>query len=139
MTAIVGTVAGKNSIAVTGTATGENSVGVMGKGDTNGIQTVGGANGVFATGKSWCGVVGISESTTGGFGVYGENTAGGTGVVGKSKGWHAVAGFSSSTTGGFGVYGEAVGAGCRRRQHDLDGYVRRNPKHNRRRGCLGRA
>ena len=104
-------VAGQNSVAITGTATGENSAGVLGKGDTNGIQAEGGANGLFANGKSWCGVVGLSQSTTGGFGVYGENTAGGTGVVGKSKGWHAVAGFSESTTGGFGVYGEAVGTG----------------------------
>jgi hypothetical protein len=104
-------VAGQNSVAITGTATGENSAGVLGKGDTNGIQAEGGANGLFANGKSWCGVVGLSQSTTGGFGVYGENTAGGTGVVGKSKGWHAVAGFSDSTTGGFGIYGEAVGTG----------------------------
>lgn len=104
-------VAGQNSVAITGTATGENSAGVLGKGDTNGIQAEGGANGLFANGKSWCGVVGLSQSTTGGFGVYGENTAGGTGVVGKSKSWHAVAGFSESTTGGFGVYGEAVGTG----------------------------
>jgi hypothetical protein len=102
---------GQNSVAITGTATGDNSVGVVGKGDTNGIQTEGGANGLFATGKTWCGVVGLSQSTTGGFGVYGENTAGGTGVVGKSKGWHAVAGFSESTNGGFGVYGQAVGTG----------------------------
>lgn len=104
-------VAGQNSVAITGTATGENSAGVLGKGDTNGIQAEGGANGLFANGKGWCGVVGLSQSTTGGFGVYGENTAGGTGVVGKSKSWHAVAGFSDSTTGGFGVYGEAVGTG----------------------------
>jgi hypothetical protein len=137
MTAIVGTVAGKNSIAVTGTATGENSVGVMGKGDTNGIQTVGGANGVFATGKSWCGVVGISESTTGGFGVYGENTAGGTGVVGKSKGWHAVAGFSSSTTGGF-VLWRSGRRGCRRRQHDLMGVYGETRSTTGGAGCLGR-
>jgi len=111
MNAIVGDVTGKDSVAVTGKAKGENSVGILGRGDTNGVQTEGGANGVIATGKTWCGVVGLSESTTGGFGVYGENTAGGTGVVGKSKGWHAVAGFSESTTGGFGIYGEAVGAG----------------------------
>jgi hypothetical protein len=104
-------VAGQNSVAITGTATGENSAGVLGKGDTNGIQAEGGANGLFANGKSWCGVVGLSQSTTGGFGVYGENTAGGTGVVGKSKGWHAVAGFSESTNGGYGIYGEAVGTG----------------------------
>jgi len=108
MGALSGDASGKDSVAVTGTANGENSAGVLGKGDTNGVQAEGGANGLLAKGKSWCGVVGISESTTGGFGVYGENTAGGTGVVGKSKTWHAIAGFSESTTGGFGVYGEGV-------------------------------
>ena len=49
------------------------------QGDTNGIQAEGGANGLFANGKSWCGVVGLSQSTTGGFGVYGEEYRGGTG------------------------------------------------------------
>jgi hypothetical protein len=70
-----------------------------------------GANGLFATGKGWCGVVGISESTSGGFGVYGTNTAGGTGVVGESKTWIGVFGKSESTTGGAGVMGEAIGSG----------------------------
>jgi hypothetical protein len=111
MTAVTGDATGKDSVAVTGTATGENSAGVLGKGDTNGVHAEGGANGLFANGKSWCGVVGLSESTTGGFGVYGENTKGGTGVFGKSTSWHAVAGFSDSSNGGFGVYGEAVGTG----------------------------
>jgi hypothetical protein len=111
MSVLTGDANGENSVAITGTATGGNSVGVLGRGDTNGLQADGGANGLFANGRSWCGVVGLSQSTTGGFGVYGENTAGGTGVVGKSKGWHAIAGFSESTTGGFGVYGEAVGTG----------------------------
>jgi hypothetical protein len=78
---------------------------------TNGLQAEGGANGVLAKGKGWCGVVGISESTSGGFGVYGANTAGGTGVVGESKGWMGVYGKSESTTGGAGVMGEGVGPG----------------------------
>jgi len=103
--------AGKNSIAITGTATGDNSVGVFAKADTNGVQAEGGANGVIATGKGWCGVVGISESTSGGFGVYGENTAGGTGVVGVSKMWMGVYGESQSTTGGAGVCGKGKLAG----------------------------
>jgi len=66
---------------------------------------------VIATGKGWCGVVGISESTSGGFGVYGENTAGGTGVVGVSKMWMGVYGESQSTTGGAGVCGKGKLAG----------------------------
>jgi len=111
MSTVKGDASGKDSVAVTGIAAGENSTGVLGKGATNGIRAEGGANGVFANGKTWCGVVGLSESTTGGFGVYGENTSGGSGVVGKSKGWHAVAGFSESTQGGFGVYGEGEGTG----------------------------
>jgi hypothetical protein len=44
---------------------------------TNGLQAEGGANGVVAKGKSWCGVVGISESTTGGAGVYGKGRVAG--------------------------------------------------------------
>ncbi len=112
MTALIGEVTGDNSIAVTGTATGNNSVGVLGKGDTNGVQTEGGANGVFATGKGWCGVVGLSESTSGGFGVYGENTAGGTGIAGISKKWVGVYGETSGVENGpAGVWGEHKGAG----------------------------
>ena len=99
------------AIAIRGKATGDNSVGVFGDGDNNGVQAEGGAVGVVAKGKSWYGVVGISESTTGGFGVYGTNTAGGTGVVGESKTWMGVYGRSESTTGGAGVMGEAAGTG----------------------------
>jgi hypothetical protein len=102
---------GPNSIAVKGTAKGENSVGVSGNADTNGVQAEGGANGVFAKGKGWCGVIGISDSTSGGFGVFGSNSAGGTGVAGVSSGWMGIYGKSESTTGGAGVMGEAVGAG----------------------------
>ncbi len=87
-------------------------IGVYAESQVNGLQAEGGANGVYAKGKSWCGVIGISESTTGGFGVYGANTTGGTGVVGESKGWIGVYGKSESATGGAGVMGEAVGQGA---------------------------
>ena len=112
MSALKGDVTGDNSIAVTGTATGKNSIGVSGKGDTNGLQTEGGANGVYATGKGWCGVIGLSQSTSGGFGVYGENTAGGTGVAGISKKWVGVYGETAGVENGpAGVWGEHKGAG----------------------------
>jgi hypothetical protein len=88
---------GKNSIAITGTASGENSLGVYGKG---------GAIGVKGEGKTWHGVVGLSE---GGVGVHGASI--GTGVEGQGQTWHGVVGFSKSTTGGAGVYGEAIGTG----------------------------
>ncbi len=110
--AINETAAGQNSIAITGSATGGESIGVFGKGDTNGMQAEGGANGVFAKGKGWCGVVGISESTSGGFGVYGANTAGGTGVVGTSSKWIGVYGETAGLENGpAGVWGEHKGAG----------------------------
>lgn len=60
--------------------------------------------GVWGTSKTWMGVFGFSESTTGGAGVMGE--AKGAGVVGKSHTWHGVYGESPSTTGGAGVWGE---------------------------------
>ncbi len=110
--AINETATGQNSVAITGAATGGESIGVLGKGDTNGIQAEGGANGVFAKGKGWCGVVGISESTSGGFGVYGANTAGGTGVVGTSSKWIGVYGETAGLENGpAGVWGEHKGAG----------------------------
>lgn len=91
------TVTGDDSIAITGKAEGDRTVGVLGKGDSVGIKGVG---------QTWHGVVGLSNSTSGGFGVYGTNTAGGTGVVGESKTWIGVYGKSDSTTGGAGVMGE---------------------------------
>jgi hypothetical protein len=72
---------------------------MLGKGDV----------GVRGDGTTWHGVAGISESTTGGFGVYGLNTAGGTGVVGESSGWIAVGGFAGSASQGAAVYGEHKG------------------------------
>jgi len=112
MTTVKGEMNGENTLAITETATRGNSVGLSGKGDVNGVQAEGGANGVHATGKGWCGVVGISESTSGGFGVYGENIAGGTGVVGVSKKWIGVYGETSGLENGpAGVWGEHKGAG----------------------------
>jgi|SRR5215469_13345570 len=95
--AINETVTGNDSVAVTGTASGERTVGVKGVGDSVGVH---------GEGKTWHGVEGISDSTIGGFGVYGVNTTGGTGVVGESKGWMGVYGKSESTSGGAGVMGE---------------------------------
>ena len=112
MTTVKGEMKGENTLAMTETAMRGNSVGLSGKGDVNGVQAEGGANGVHATGKGWCGVVGISESTSGGFGVYGENIAGGTGVVGVSKKWIGVYGETSGLENGpAGVWGEHKGAG----------------------------
>ena len=102
MTAIKGEVTGEKSIAVTATATGDGSVGVYGQGDAVGVR---------GDGKTWHGVTGISESTTGGAGVMGQGTA--TGVIGKGETWIGVYGETQSTTGGSGVWGEhkANGAG----------------------------
>jgi hypothetical protein len=112
MTTVKGELNGENTLVVTEMAMRGNSVGLSGKGDVNGVQAEGGANGVLATGKGWCGVVGISESTSGGFGVYGENIAGGTGVVGVSKKWIGVYGETSGLENGpAGVWGEHKGAG----------------------------
>lgn len=100
--AINESVTGNNSVAITGTASaGERTVGVKGIGDAVGVQ---------GRGKTWHGVEGISDSTIGGFGVYGANTAGGTGVVGESNGWIAVGGFASSNSRGAAIYGEHKGA-----------------------------
>ncbi len=96
--AIAEAVTGNDSVAITGTASaGERTVGVKGVGDSVGVH---------GRGKAWHGVEGLSDSTIGGFGVYGANTAGGTGVVGESSGWMGVYGKSKSTTGGAGVMGE---------------------------------
>ena len=112
MTAVKGEMNGENTLAMTETSMRGNSVGLSGKGDVTGVEAEGGANGVLATGKGWCGVVGISESTSGGFGVYGENIAGGTGVVGVSKKWIGVYGETSGLENGpAGVWGEHKGAG----------------------------
>jgi hypothetical protein len=94
--------AGNDETVLTATGAGrERTIGIKGVGDS----------GVIGEATSWCGLIGISASTTGGFGVYGKNTAGGTGVVGESDGWMGVYGKSLSTEGGAGVMGEATGPG----------------------------
>lgn len=65
--------------------------------------------GVWGTSKTWMGVYGNSESTTGGAGVMGE--AVGPGVIGKSQIWMGVYGETASTTGGAGVWGEHKAGG----------------------------
>jgi len=112
MSAVKGQVNGETAMFATETSPRGNNVGLFGKGDVNGVQAEGGANGVIATGKGWCGVIGLSESISGGFGVYGENTAGGTGVVGVSKKWIGVYGETSGLENGpAGVWGEHKGNG----------------------------
>ncbi len=64
---------------------------------------------VWGESKTWMGVFGKSESTTGGAGVMGEGV--GPGVIGVSKTWHGVYGETPSTTGGAGVWGEHKGGG----------------------------
>lgn len=65
--------------------------------------------GVWGTSKTWMGVYGNSESTTGGAGVMGE--AVGPGVIGKSQTWMGVYGETTSTTGGAGIWGEHKAGG----------------------------
>src|SRR5438552_7865765 len=95
-----------------GNTTERDIAGVLGQ-NTNetdkagpGVHGVSKAVGVWGESATWHGVVGFSQSTTGGFGVFGANTTGGTGVGGESKSWMGVYGKSESTTGGAGVMGE---------------------------------
>ncbi|NJL57778.1 hypothetical protein HC928_23600 [bacterium] len=87
----------ESAVAITGVSAGDKGVGVRGDGAAVGVR---------GNGKTWHGVAGLSESTKGGYGVYGKNTAGGTGVAGESDTWVGVYGTSKSTTGGAGVMGE---------------------------------
>jgi Beta/Gamma crystallin len=65
--------------------------------------------GVWGESKTWMGVFGRSESTSGGAGVMGE--AQGSGVIGVSKTWIGVYGHTESTDAGAGVWGEHKGRG----------------------------
>jgi hypothetical protein len=76
-----------------------------------GVRAEGGV-GVRGEGKTWNGVEGISQSTSGGFGVFGTNTARGTGVAGVSAKWVGVYGETEGVENGpAGVWGEHKGAG----------------------------
>lgn len=93
-----------NTNAVAGiseSGTSQPGVGVFGQSD---------ATGVWGISKTWHGVVGQSQSTTGGAGVFGGSEVG-PGVIGESKVWHAVYGKSQSTTGGAALWGDNVGTG----------------------------
>lgn len=99
-------VTGDDSVAIIGSATpGERTVGVGGRGDAVGVQ---------GKGARWHGVEGLSNSTIGGAGVYGANSAGGAGVVGETSGRFNPAVYGKhSGTEGQGVLGEAEnGAGA---------------------------
>jgi len=80
-------------------------------GDTAGPGVRGESRGVGVQGvsKTWMGVFGKSESTSGGAGLMGE--AIGPGVIGNSQGWHGVYGESHSTSGGAGIWGESKSGG----------------------------
>jgi hypothetical protein len=65
--AINETATGNDSVSITGTASaGERTIGVKGVGDSTGVH---------GEGKAWNGVEGVSQSTIGGSGVFGANTA----------------------------------------------------------------
>lgn len=105
---------------VRGISHGEYHSGVAGVNDNPGdkagpgVWGVSRGAGVRGQSSTWHGVVGLSESTTGGAGLYGENKTGGPGMIGISTTWHAVYGKSESTVGGAGVFGEhTVGVGVR--------------------------
>jgi hypothetical protein len=121
--------------------------------DTNdagpGIHGVSKAAGVVGESKTWHGVAGFSQSTTGGVGTYGNGVAGigvlgestawagvegrsqsgpgvfgqssAAGVWGKSTAWHGVAGESQSSSGGAGVYGKGQRAGLFEGNVDITG------------------
>lgn len=64
--------------------------------------------GVLGIGETLHGVAGVSQSTTGGYGVHGVNSTGGTGVAGESTTSDGVLGRSES---GVGVHGVSTAAG----------------------------
>lgn len=115
-----------------------------------GIHGVSKAAGVVGESKTWHGVAGFTQSTSGGVGTYGsgqgigigvlgESTSGAgvegrsqsgpgvfgqssaAGVWGKSNNWHGVAGESQSSSGGAGVYGKGPRAGLFEGNVDITG------------------
>lgn len=105
--------AGENSIAITGTSSGSKSIGVkgIGTGDATGVKGEGDGTGVWGHGKTWMGVYGFSQSTTGGAGVMGEGDPA-PGVIGKSTNWIGVYGETNGRDNGpAGVWGEGKEGG----------------------------
>ncbi len=92
---------GPEETAIHGVGQGEGAIGVFGQGAAVGVR---------GDGSSWHGVAGLSNSSTGGAGVFGHNTNG-PGVIGESPVWMGVYGKTDSITGGAGVMGEGVTGG----------------------------
>lgn len=135
MAPLQGTAEGENAVAVEGISTGPNALaGIRGTNDSGsgvigesqgtdpnqrGFGVLGKAIGAAVVGESeqWMGVVGFSESTTGGAGVMGHAVGGGSGTFGQSTGPGAgpgVHGISEGTDPNkacFGVFGEHKGDG----------------------------
>jgi hypothetical protein len=135
MPPLQGTAQGQNAVAVEGISTGPSALaGVRGTNDSGsgvigeskgtdpnqrGFGVLGQAIGAAVVGESqtWMGVVGFSQSTTGGAGVMGHAVGGGAGAFGLSAGPGAGPGVHGKSEGtdpnkaGFGVFGQAVGAG----------------------------
>ena len=65
-----------------------------------GIHAKSAAAGVLGESTTWHGVAGITQSKTGGAGVYGAGDTGGAGVVGTSKTWIGVFGETFGTQNG---------------------------------------
>jgi hypothetical protein len=115
-----------------------------------GIHGVSKAAGVVGESRTWHGVAGFTQSTSGGVGIYGNGPAGSIGVLGestagagvegrsqsgpgvfgqssaagvwgKSINWHGVAGESQSSQGGAGVYGKGQRAGLFEGNVDITG------------------
>ena len=94
----------KEETAFLGVARGEGSTAIFGQGSAVGVR---------GDGTTWHGVAGISVSTTGGAGVYGQNNTGGPGMIGESKTWVGVYGETNAgpDAGACGVLGEGKDGG----------------------------
>ncbi|MFF2011915.1 hypothetical protein ACFVWY_22930 [Streptomyces sp. NPDC058195] len=80
-------------------------------GDTTAFKATAKGTGVWGESKTWMGVFGYSESTSGGHGVKGE--AVGTGVAGVGKTWLGVYGETQApaNAGAAGVWGDGKNGG----------------------------
>jgi hypothetical protein len=78
-----------------------------------GVHAKSAAAGVLGESSTWHGVAGITQSRTGGAGVYGAGDAGGSGVIGTSKTWLGVYGETTApaASGAAGVLGDGKDGG----------------------------